>query len=161
MFYCSPVRAVQRCAAPRVQQSGACFYEHINFEGRYFCFRSGTSDDNIPHGLNNEISSIRIFGDAQVVVYKDGNFHGSSRHFESNVSDSDPPAFPAEKVYLATTDFAPFGAICGLLSATRPGVIMTAVLTLDPGATSVWPKVALPPLLYSLVSQGVVLRGGP
>jgi hypothetical protein len=79
--------SAQSWGRPRPPQSGACFYEHINFEGRYFCIHAGTSDDNIPHGLNNEISSIRIFGDARVVVYKDGNFHGSSRHFESSVSD--------------------------------------------------------------------------
>lgn len=79
--------AAQTWGRPRVPQSGACFYEHINFEGRYFCYRSGTSNDNVPRGLNNEISSIRIFGNAQVVVYKDGDFRGSSRHFESSVSD--------------------------------------------------------------------------
>jgi hypothetical protein len=79
--------SAQTWGRPRVPQSGACFYEHINFEGRYFCYRSGTSNDNVPRGLNNEISSIRIFGDAQVVVYKDGDFRGSSRHFESSVSD--------------------------------------------------------------------------
>jgi len=77
----------QTWGRPRVPQSGACFYEHINFDGRYFCYRSGTSNDDVPRGLNNEISSIRIFGDAQVVVYRDGNFRGSSRHFESSVSD--------------------------------------------------------------------------
>lgn len=79
--------AAQTWGRPRVPQSGACFYEHINFEGRYFCYRSGTSNDNVPRGLNNEISSIRIFGDAQVVVYKEGDFRGSSRHFESSVND--------------------------------------------------------------------------
>jgi hypothetical protein len=79
--------SAQTWGRPRVPQSGACFYEHINFEGRYFCYRSGTSNDNVPRGLNNEISSIRIFGDAQVVVYKDGDFRGTSRHFESSVSD--------------------------------------------------------------------------
>jgi hypothetical protein len=79
--------SAQTWGRPRVPQSGACFYEHINFEGRYFCYRSGTSNDNVPRGLNNEISSVRIFGDAQVVVYKDGDFRGTSRHFESSVSD--------------------------------------------------------------------------
>jgi hypothetical protein len=79
--------SAQTWGRPRVPQSGACFYEHINFEGRYFCYGADTSNDNVPRGLNNEISSIRIFGDAQVVVYKDGDFRGASRHFESSVSD--------------------------------------------------------------------------
>ena len=79
--------SAQEWGRPRVPQSGACFYEHIDFGGRYFCYRSGTSNDDVPRGLNNEISSIRIFGDAQVVVYRDGDFRGASRHFESSVSD--------------------------------------------------------------------------
>jgi hypothetical protein len=79
--------SAQTWGRPRTPQSGACFYEHINFGGRYFCYRSGTSNDNVPRGMNNEISSIRIFGNAQVVVYKDGDFRGTSRHFESSVSD--------------------------------------------------------------------------
>ena len=55
----------------------------------------------------------------------------------------------------------PFGSMWGLLSATRPGVILTPMLTLCPGATLVWPKVAWPPLVNFFVSQGVVLLGGP
>jgi hypothetical protein len=87
VFAIAASASAQSWGRPRVPQSGACFYEHINFEGRYFCYRSGTSNDDVPRGMNNEISSIRIFGDAQVVVYRDGNFRGSSRHFESSVSD--------------------------------------------------------------------------
>jgi hypothetical protein len=79
--------SAQEWGRPRVPQSGACFYEHIDFGGRYFCYRSGTSNDDVPRGLNNEISSIRIFGDAEVLVYRDGDFRGSSRHFESSVRD--------------------------------------------------------------------------
>jgi hypothetical protein len=79
--------SAQTWGRPRVPQSGACFYEHINFEGRYFCYRSGTSNGNVPRGLNDEISSIRIFGPAEVVVYKDSNFRGASRNFNASVSD--------------------------------------------------------------------------
>ena len=79
--------SAQTWGRPRVPQSGACFYEHTNFEGRYFCYRSGTSNERVPRGMNNEISSIRVFGDAEVVVYKDDNFGGSSRRFDSSESD--------------------------------------------------------------------------
>jgi hypothetical protein len=79
--------SAQTWGRPRTPQSGACFYEHIDFGGRYFCYRAGTANDSVPRGMNNEISSIRIFGDAQVVVYKDGDFRGTSRHFESSVRD--------------------------------------------------------------------------
>lgn len=83
----APSASAQTWGRPRTPQSGACFYEHINFEGRYFCYRAGTSNDSVPRGMNNEISSIRIFGDAEVVVYKDGDFRGTSRRFESNIND--------------------------------------------------------------------------
>jgi hypothetical protein len=79
--------SAQTWGRPRTPQSGACFYEHIDFGGRYFCYRAGMSNDSVPRGMNNEISSIQIFGDAQVVVYKDGDFRGTSRHFESSVRD--------------------------------------------------------------------------
>lgn len=87
VFAAAAIASAQTWGRPRPPQSGACFYEHIDFDGRYFCYAAGTSNDSVPRGLNNEISSIRIFGAAQVVVYKDGNFRGTSRHFESSVSD--------------------------------------------------------------------------
>jgi hypothetical protein len=79
--------SAQSWGRPRAPESGACFYEHINFGGRYFCYRAGSSNDSVPRGLNNEISSIQIFGAAEVVVYKDSNFRSSSRRFDSSVSD--------------------------------------------------------------------------
>jgi hypothetical protein len=72
---------------PSVPQVGACFYEHINFEGEYFCVRRGTSLAEVPRGTNDRISSIRLFGDAGVIVYRDNNFDGSSRRFEDDIRD--------------------------------------------------------------------------
>src|SRR4249919_2625044 len=74
---------------------------------------------------------------------------------------SDTPASAKTPTLSAGESFEPFGSMCGLLSATRPGVILTPTLTLDPGGTSIWPKVASSPLVKFLVSQGVVLCGGP
>ena len=48
--------------------SGACFYEDINYGGRYFCTRVGDSNPRVPSNINDEISSIRLFGDAEVIV---------------------------------------------------------------------------------------------
>jgi peptidase inhibitor family I36/uncharacterized protein DUF4214 len=73
-----------RGATPR---SGVCFYEDINFGGRYFCSAAGESTSRVSSGNNDEISSIRIFGDAVATVYRDPNFRGSSRVFNSSVSD--------------------------------------------------------------------------
>ena len=73
-----------RGATPR---SGVCFYEDINFGGRYFCSAAGESTAKVSSGNNDEISSIRIFGDAVATVYRDPNFRGQSRVFDSSVSD--------------------------------------------------------------------------
>jgi len=73
-----------RGATPR---SGVCFYEDINFDGRYFCSAAGESTSRVSSGNNDEISSIRIFGDAVATVYRDPDFRGQSRVFNSSVSD--------------------------------------------------------------------------
>jgi hypothetical protein len=77
----------QHWGRPSTPSSGACFYRDINFGGDYFCERVGSNSSRVPSGTNDEISSIRVFGNAEVVVYKDGNFHGDSRRFSGNVND--------------------------------------------------------------------------
>ena len=72
---------------PEVLPSGACFYENPNFEGRYFCAAAGDATEMVPEGMNDKVSSIRLFGDAQVTVYKDRDFRGDSRHFGHDMSD--------------------------------------------------------------------------
>ena len=73
-----------RGATPR---SGVCFYEDINFGGRYFCADAGTSTQQISSGDNDEISSIRLFGNAVTTIFRDPNFRGQSRAIDSSVSD--------------------------------------------------------------------------
>lgn len=68
-------------------RSGVCFYEDVNFGGQYFCAAAGRSTALVPEGTNDRISSVRIFGDAEVTVYGDANFEGRSRTFGSSVSD--------------------------------------------------------------------------
>src|SRR5262249_44883120 len=66
---------------------GACFYERTNFGGQYFCVNVGESQVRVPAGINDRISSIRLFGTAEVVVYPDANYHGKSVRFDTNISD--------------------------------------------------------------------------
>jgi Peptidase inhibitor family I36/Domain of unknown function (DUF4214) len=73
-----------RGATPR---SGVCFYEDINYGGRYFCSPVGASTSEVSSGNEDEISSIRVFGDASVTVYRDRNFRGQSRVIDANLSD--------------------------------------------------------------------------
>ena len=72
---------------PEPRGGGVCFYEHIDFGGRYFCARVGEQSDRVPRGTNDEISSVRVFGNAEVVVFRADDMRGDSRRFSSNVRD--------------------------------------------------------------------------
>lgn len=77
----------QRWGRGQTPRSGVCFYEDINYGGRYFCSPVGESTSRVSSGNNDEISSIRLFGDAVATVYRDPDFRGQSRVFNSSVSD--------------------------------------------------------------------------
>jgi len=76
-----------RWGRPEAPRSGACFYENPNFEGRYFCAAIGDSTGMVPEGMNDKVSSIRIFGDAEVAAFKDANFRGEARVFGRDMRD--------------------------------------------------------------------------
>src|SRR5258705_7598261 len=77
----------QRWGREATPRSGVCFYEDINYGGRYFCSPVGASTFEVSSGNNDEISSIRLFGDAVATVYRDPNFRGQSRVIDSSVND--------------------------------------------------------------------------
>lgn len=70
---------------PAFPRAGACFYQDADFRGQYFCAQRGQNIGTVPGGMNDGISSIRIFGDASVVVFVDGNFRGPSARFDTDV----------------------------------------------------------------------------
>jgi hypothetical protein len=74
-----------RWGRPTAPRDGACFYRDAGFRGDYFCVRAGEDVPWIPGGLNDEISSIRTFGRAEVTVYRDRRFSGRSERFERDV----------------------------------------------------------------------------
>ncbi len=75
----------QRWGRERPPRDGICFYEDRDYRGDYFCARTGESFDSLPAGMNDRISSIRIFGRAEVTVFSDYDFRGRSSRFESDV----------------------------------------------------------------------------
>ena len=77
--------AQPRWGRPTVPRDGACFYRDAGFRGDYFCVRAGQDLQWIPGGLNDEISSIRTFGRAEVTVYRDRRFSGRSERFGRDV----------------------------------------------------------------------------
>ena len=68
----------------------ACIYELPNFRGQSVCFNAGESVYSVFHSVkgewNDRIGSIRIFGNAQVTIYRHVGFDGAS-----NVVTSDIP----------------------------------------------------------------------
>jgi len=82
----SPSPAVaQRWGRERFPRDGVCFFKDTNFNGEYFCVRTGDELSRMPDGLNDKISSIRIFGRAEVFVFQDIRFEGRSAHFNSDI----------------------------------------------------------------------------
>lgn len=77
--------AQRRWGRPQSPRSGACFYRNADYQGDYFCAATGEAYDMMPAGLNDRISSIRVFGDAEVVVYRDPGFRGRSQKFVEDV----------------------------------------------------------------------------
>jgi len=81
------VSAQPRWGRERVPNQGACFYEHAEFRGNYFCVRQGERLASLPNDLGDEVSSVRVLGNAEVTVFRDSNMRGRSARFISDVRD--------------------------------------------------------------------------
>jgi hypothetical protein len=77
--------AAQRWGREPLPSDGVCFYKDPNFRGDYFCVRSGDSVTAMPKDMNDEISSIKVYGRAEVTVYRDVRFSGRSTRFAGDV----------------------------------------------------------------------------
>ena len=74
-------------AVARAQQMprvGVCFYEDADYRGNYFCATPGEEKPSV-EGMNDRISSIRVFGGAQVEVFTNIDYKGTARRISSNV----------------------------------------------------------------------------
>ena len=71
------------------RRDGVCVYEHANFRGRSECFGIGEDirDFARVRGWNDQISSIRILGDARVLAYSNEGFHGQRLIVDRDISD--------------------------------------------------------------------------
>jgi hypothetical protein len=72
---------------PPVPRTGICFYEDRNFRGSYFCSSVGASSARVTEEANNRISSVQVFGSAEVRVYEDRDYRGDSTTFRSSIPD--------------------------------------------------------------------------
>jgi hypothetical protein len=83
----SPQLAAQNRDRNSRIQNGACFYMDENYGGDTFCLNAGEERQELDGRFNDRISSIRIFGQAQVVVYEHRNFGGASKSFRGDASN--------------------------------------------------------------------------
>lgn len=81
----SPAAWAQRWGRGSVPREGACFYNGTNFRGDYFCVGTGDAINSVPGGMNDRISSLRLFGRVGVTVFKDTRFSGRSDRFDADV----------------------------------------------------------------------------
>ena len=85
LFLALPALAsAQRWGRERFPEAGACFFQDSNYRGDYFCVRAGDDVGRVPNDMNDEISSIKIFGRAEVFVFRDIRFGGDSARFSSD-----------------------------------------------------------------------------
>ncbi len=55
------------------------------FSGDYFCMKAGDRWPSLPHGFNDQISSIRVFHGALVQVFENGGFTGRRLRVDHDV----------------------------------------------------------------------------
>lgn len=71
----------------RDRRGGACFYKDADFHGDKFCMERGERMPRMPEGFNDTISSVRIFGNAEITVYQDRDFGGASLDLHDDVTN--------------------------------------------------------------------------
>lgn len=81
----SPTLSAQRWGHERFPTDGVCFFENSDFKGDYFCVAGGGEVAAMTEDTNDKISSIRVFGGAEVTVFSDVRFAGASSRFAGDV----------------------------------------------------------------------------
>jgi len=66
-------------------RDGVCFFRDADYRGDYFCVKTGDDLRSLPRGMDNEISSMRFFGRAHVLVFRDKEFEGRSEQFDTDM----------------------------------------------------------------------------
>jgi hypothetical protein len=68
------------------RRDAVCVYQNNYFQGWEECYAPGQEIPDL-FTRNSQISSIRVFGDAEVYIYDDKNFRGTASHFTADVND--------------------------------------------------------------------------
>lgn len=70
-----------------IPRTGVCFYDNKDFRGKYFCVEPGDDWAQLPPGMGDKISSVRVIDNVEVIVFRDARFNGPSGRFLSDVRD--------------------------------------------------------------------------
>jgi hypothetical protein len=87
MLACATVAAAQTWAGGDIPRDGACFYRDVDYRGPYFCLGGNDELESLPNGVSDNVSSIRLFGRAEVRAFKDSRFGGESVYLRSDARD--------------------------------------------------------------------------
>lgn len=63
-----------------------CFYKGANFTGSKLCVEPGDSDDSLSSSWDDSISSIKVYGEAEVTVCRDEDLEGICANISSSKS---------------------------------------------------------------------------
>lgn len=66
------------------RRAQVCFYEHVNYEGDQFCMEPGENRSSLG-SWNDQISSIRVRGDAEARVCEHNGYNGRCATIDRNV----------------------------------------------------------------------------
>lgn len=77
----------KRWGSGPMPRAGVCFFDDKDFRGRYFCVEPGEDLAQLPSGMSDKISSVRIINNVEVIVFKDRRFTGPSGRFLTDVRD--------------------------------------------------------------------------
>src|SRR5512140_169134 len=80
-------RGQKRWGSDQMPRAGACFFNDKDFRGEYFCVEPGEDLAQLPSDMSDRISSFRLIGSVEVMVYRDVRFRGSSGRFLTEVRD--------------------------------------------------------------------------
>ncbi len=66
-------------------RDGACFYRDADFRGDSICIATDDAAATLPADMDDQISSIRVFGSAEVIVFHNKRFGGDSNVITSDI----------------------------------------------------------------------------
>ncbi|MBN2338069.1 MAG: peptidase inhibitor family I36 protein [Acidobacteria bacterium] len=68
-------------------REGVCFYVDADYKGEEFCVEGNDTQRNLEPRYNDRVSSVRLFGGANLTVFEDSNYQGSSQTYSRDVAN--------------------------------------------------------------------------